>query len=171
MHIPRNLVSDSGLVEDIFDLLTANGGSATFARVADLVFRVSHAGEDLAARLLVDLIGNDPRFIVDGGQVTLNSDSQELRPLSKIEFVVLDVEAVTFRSSPARIIELGAYRLQAGKIVDEFQTLTNPEVPIPRFIADLTGISDEMLKQAPMFADIARAWLEFAGDAVLVAHN
>jgi len=171
MIIPRNLISDSTLVQDAFDLLSANGGRASFADIANSVFCLSHAEEELAAKLVADLIAHDPRFTIDETHLALNADSPERRPLAEIDFVVLDVEAVTVRSQPAKIIELGAYRLKAGAIIDEFETLINPEVPLPRFIANLTGISDEMLKHAPLFSEIVSSWLDFAGDAVLVAHN
>ena len=171
MEIPRNLISDSALLQDTFDLLTANGGRAAFTEIADVVFRLSHAGEELAALLVADLIRNDPRFRIEAAHLAIVDDDTELRSLNEIDFVVLDVEAIVARTQPARIIELGAYRVRDGQIRDDFQTLINPEAPLPRFIATMTGISDEMLVAAPRFAEIVGAWLAFAGDAVLVAHN
>ena len=50
-------------------------------------------------------------------------------------------------------------------------SLVNPEIPIPRFVASLTGISNEMVRSAPVFADVAPQWLDFVSDSVLVAHN
>jgi len=171
MEIPRNLISDSALVQDTFDLLTANDGRAPFTEIADVVFRLSHAGEELAALLVADLIRNDPRFRIEAAHLAIVDDDTELRSLNEIDFVVLDVEAIVARTQPARIIELGAYRVRDGQIRDDFQTLINPEARLPRFIATMTGISDEMLAAAPKFAEIIGAWLAFAGDAVLVAHN
>ncbi len=171
MEIPRNLISDSALVQDTFDLLTANDGRAAFTEIADVVFRLSHAGEELSALLVADLVRNDPRFRIEAAHLALVDDDMELRPLDEIDFVVFDVEAIAERTQPARIIELGAYRVRAGQISDAFQTLINPETNLPRFIATMTGISDEMLAAAPKFGEIAAAWLAFAGDAVLVAHN
>jgi DNA polymerase III epsilon subunit family exonuclease len=72
---------------------------------------------------------------------------------------------------PNRIIELGAYRIQKVRIVNEYVTLVNPELPIPRFVMTLTRITNDMVKGAPVFAEVAPRWLEFARDAVLVAHN
>jgi DNA polymerase-3 subunit alpha (Gram-positive type) len=72
---------------------------------------------------------------------------------------------------PNRVIELGAYRIRNGRIVDNFLTLVNPEIPIPRFVISLTGITNEMVKSAPLFADVAPRWLDFVSDAVLIAHN
>ena len=171
MEIPRNLISDSALVQDTFDLLTANDGRAAFTEIADVVFRLSHAGEELAALLVADLIRNDPRFRIEAAHLAIVDDHTELRSLNEIDFVVLDVEAIVTRTKTARIIELGAYRVRGGQIMDDFQTLINPEARLPRFIATMTGISDEMLAAAPKFAEIVGAWLAFAGDAVLVAHN
>ncbi len=171
MEVPRNLISDSALVQDTFDLLTTSAGRAAFTEIADVVFRLSHAGEELAALLVADLIRNDPRFKIEATHLAIVDDNTESRPLNEIDFVVLDVEAIVARTQPARIIELGAYRVRGGQIMDDFRTLINPQARLPRFIATMTGISDEMLLAAPKFAEIVGAWLDFAGDAVLVAHN
>lgn len=171
MESHRNLISDSALVQETFDLLSKNGGRATFTEIVDVVFRLARADEELAASLVGDLVRGDPRFSIEATHLTILDDPIERRPLSEIDFVVLDVEAIGARGVPARIIELGAYHVRSGKIIDEFQTLIDPGIRLPRFIAALTGISDEMLKGAPKFAEIVDAWLDFAGDAVLVAHN
>jgi DNA polymerase III epsilon subunit family exonuclease len=166
-----NLISDSALVQETFDLLSKNGGRAALSEIVDAVFRLSPVDEQLAASLVDDLVRGDPRFRVEAGHLTIIDDPIEHRLLNEIEFVVLDVEAIGAKGLPARIIELGAYRMRSGEILDEFQSLIDPGVPLPRFIAALTGITDEMLKGAPKFAQIVDAWLEFAGDAVLVAHD
>src|SRR6266851_5116732 len=171
MEIPRNLISDSTLVQDTFDLLIANDGRAACTEIADMVFRLSHAGEELSALLVTDLIQNDPRFRIETAHLAIMDDDTELRPLNEIDFVVLDVEAIVAGTKTARVIELGAYRVRDGQIIDDFQTLINPEARLPRFIATMTGISDEMLAAAPKFAEIVNAWLDFVGDAVLAAHN
>jgi len=171
MEIPRNLISDSPLLQETFKLVSDNGGRAAFAEIADVVFRLTNAGDELAASLVGDLVRNDSRFRLDRTHLAISDDSLERRPLNEITFVVLDVEAIIARTRPARIIELGAYRIENGQITAEFKSLINPESPLPRFVATLTGISDQMLAQAPKFSGIAREWLDFAGDAVLVAHN
>ncbi len=167
----HNLISDSALVQETFELLSQNGGRLTVTEIVDVIFRLSHADEELAASLIGDLVRNDPRFCLEADHLTITQDPIEHRPLSEVDFVVLDVEAIGAKGLPARIIELGAYHVRSGKIIDEFQSLIDPGVPLPRFIAALTGISDRMLKSAPKFAQIADSWLDFAGDAVLVAHN
>jgi DNA polymerase III subunit alpha, Gram-positive type len=171
MDVPRNLISDSTLVQEAFELVRDNGGRVAATQIVDSVFRLSHADQSLAASLVADFIGSDPRFIISDDGVEIVYDDMEQRALSEIEFVVLDVEAVVTPPLPPRIIELGAYRVRAGRIFDDFQTLINPELPVPPFITSLTGITDEVLSNAPRFAEVANRWLQFAGDAVIAAHN
>jgi DNA polymerase III epsilon subunit family exonuclease len=167
-----NLVSDSTLVQDTIDLLTDSGGRAAATEIVDAVFKMSHVDDELAGLLVADLIRNDRRFkIVDNNTVELLQDDRQSRLLKDLDFVVVDVEATGAKTPPNRLIELGAYRIRGGRIVDKFMSLVNPEIPIPRFVASLTGISNEMVKSAPVFADVAPQWLDFVSDSVLVAHN
>ncbi|HEV2830083.1 MAG TPA: exonuclease domain-containing protein [Pyrinomonadaceae bacterium] len=167
-----NLVSDSSLVQETIDLLRVSGGRANASEIVDAVFKVSHIDEELAGLLVGDLVRDDRRFkIIDGNIVELQPYDCESRLLDELDFVVVDVEATGAKMPPNRIIELGAYRIRGGRIVDKFVTLVNPEISIPRFVVALTGITNEMVKQAPLFADVAPRWLQFVEDAVLIAHN
>lgn len=167
-----NLVSDSTLVQETIDLLRVSGGRANACEIVDAVFKVSHIDEELAGLLVGDLVKDDRRFkIIDGKTIELQACDSESRRLTELDFVVVDIEATGAKMPPNRIIELGAYRIRGGQIVGNFTTLVNPEIAIPRFVAALTGISNEMVKQAPLFAEVAPKWLEFVEDAVLVAHN
>ena len=67
--------------------------------------------------------------------------------------------------------EIGAVKVQNGAIIDEFQTLLNPQRAIPAFITKLTGITQDMVKDAPLFEQIADDFSEFLGDAIFAAHN
>jgi DNA polymerase III epsilon subunit family exonuclease len=98
-------------------------------------------------------------------------EDDECRQLGEADFVVFDVETTGPKTPPCRIMELGAIRVSRGRIVAEFQTLINPLMPIPPFIAGLTGINDAMVARAPTFDEVAADWLVFADTAVLVAHN
>ena len=167
-----NLVSDSTLVQDTIDLLTCSGGRAAASEIVDADFKLSHIDDELAGLLVADLIRNDRRFkIIENNTVELLQDDSYSRILKDLEFVVVDVEATGAKTPPNRLIELGAYRIRGGRIVDKFVSLVNPEIPIPRFVASLTGISNEMVRDAPVFADVAPKWLDFVSDSVLVAHN
>ena len=172
MPLFANLVSDSTLVQETIDLLRLSGGRANASQIVDVVFKVSHIDEELAGLLVSDLIKDDRRFkIVDGNTIELQAYDSESRLLKELDFVVVDIEATGAKMPPNRIIELGAYRISDGRIVDNFVTLVNPEIPIPRFVMALTGITNEMVKEAPLFAEVAPKWLEFVADAVLIAHN
>jgi DNA polymerase III epsilon subunit family exonuclease len=167
-----NLVSDSTLVQDTIDLLVDSGGRAAASHIVDAVFKLSHIDDELAGLLVADLVKNDRRFkIIDNNTVELLQDDWQSRLLKDLDFVVVDVEATGAKTPPNRLIELGAYRIRGGRIVDKFLSLVNPEIPIPRFVVTLTGITNEMVKQAPMFAEVAPRWLDFVSDSVLVAHN
>lgn len=167
-----NLVSDSTLVQDTIDLLVDSGGRAPASIIVDAVFKLSHIDDDLAGLLVADLVKNDRRFkIIENNTIELQEDDWESRLLSELDFVVVDVEATGAKTPPNRLIELGAYRIRGGRIVDKFMSLVNPEIAIPRFVMALTGISNEMVKSAPVFAEVAPRWLDFVSDSVLVAHN
>ena len=171
MQRPRNLISDSSLVQETFDLVRNGGGRTAFTEIADLVFRLTNVTADLAASLVTDLVQNDPRFSIEGNLLVIKDGNIESRPLKDLDFVVVDVEAIGGRSMPARVIEIGAYRVRHGEIGEKYQTLVHPDSLMPRFLSMFTGITDEMLVSAPRFNQIADSWLDFAGDSVLVAHN
>jgi len=86
-------------------------------------------------------------------------------------YVVVDVETTGGRPGLHRLTEIGAVKVQNGKVIEEFQTLLNPERSIPPFITKLTGITQEMVADAPLFGDIAEDFAEFMGDAIFAAHN
>jgi DNA polymerase III epsilon subunit family exonuclease len=167
-----NLISDSTLVQETIDLLRDCGGRAEATTIVDAVFKISRIDDDLAGLLVADLVRDDRRFkFIDERTVELQNDDSESRLLAELDYVAVDLEATGAKMPPNRIIELGAYRIAKGRIVDKFLTLVNPEIPIPRFVIALTGITNEMVKAAPVFADVAPKWLDFVGDAVLIAHN
>lgn len=86
-------------------------------------------------------------------------------------YVVVDIETTGGNNSFHRITEIGMVKLIAGVEIDRYQTLVNPQRRIPSNITRLTGISDDMVHDAPVFAEIADAVAEFTEDAVFVAHN
>lgn len=86
-------------------------------------------------------------------------------------YVVVDVETTGGRGENHRVTEIGAVKVRAGRIVDRFQTLLNPQRSIPPNISRLTGISPSMVETAPYFVDIADEFEAFMRDAIFVAHN
>ena len=97
------------------------------------------------------------------------------RTLHETVFVILDLETSgAAPSTGAAITEIGAVKVCGGEIIGEFQTFVNPQHPLSDFITSLTGITDEMLEDAPKINSVLPDFLEFLGshrETVLVAHN
>ncbi len=87
------------------------------------------------------------------------------------EFTVFDIETTGLSKGQNQITEIGAVKIRGGKIVDKFSSFVNPQVHISEEITKLTGITDEMVKNAPVIKDVLADFIEFFGDSVLVAHN
>ncbi len=86
-------------------------------------------------------------------------------------FVCFDIETTGLSPLKDKITEIGALKVVNGEITDVFSTFANPEMPIPAKITQLTGIKDSDVADAPSQSEAVRAFLDFAGDSVLVAHN
>jgi DNA polymerase III subunit alpha, Gram-positive type len=91
--------------------------------------------------------------------------------MSDSEYVVVDIETTGLSKYIHKMTEIAAVKVKNNRVVGEFQTLINPETHIPSFITRLTGINDEMVKDAPRVHEILPEFLDFLGDSTLVAHN
>jgi len=114
--------------------------------------------------------------IIYGVEAYLVDDLKEIvvKPNDKLlddDFVVFDIETTGFSPRFNRIIEIGAVRIRAGNIIERFQSFINPHVPIPYEIERLTGISDATVLGAPDIKTVLPAFIDFVGEAPLVAHN
>jgi DNA polymerase-3 subunit epsilon len=92
-------------------------------------------------------------------------------PLSDVTFLVVDLETTGGAPVDAGITEFGAVKVRGGQTIGEFATLTNPGIPIPPFVAALTGITDSLVASAPRVQAVLPDFLEFARETVIVAHN
>jgi DNA polymerase-3 subunit epsilon len=92
-------------------------------------------------------------------------------PLAAVEFCVVDLETTGGSPASAEITEIGAIKVRCGETLGTFHTLVDPGQPVPAFIRLLTGITDEMLVEAPPIEAVLPSFLEFARDSVVVAHN
>ena len=86
-------------------------------------------------------------------------------------YTIIDIETTGGNNKSGRITEIAAFRHDGHKMIDKFTTLVNPGIPIPPFIKNLTGISDEMVAIAPTFEEIAGELERFTANAIFVAHN
>lgn len=87
------------------------------------------------------------------------------------DYVVIDIETTGLSPKTHEIIEIGAVKVVDGDVADTFQQLIKPYGGVPTFIEGLTGISNAMVKDAPDIDEVLPLFVDFIGDAVLVAHN
>src|SRR5690554_839836 len=86
-------------------------------------------------------------------------------------YAILDIETTGGKYNEEGITEIAIYRFDGNKIVDQFASLVNPERPIQPFVVNLTGINNNMLRQAPKFYEVAKRIIEITDGCVMVAHN
>lgn len=86
-------------------------------------------------------------------------------------YAIIDIETTGGNAKTGKITEIAIYVHNGERIIDEFTSLINPETSIPPFIAQLTGISNEMVENAPLFADVAEEIFSKTANTIFVAHN
>jgi DNA polymerase-3 subunit epsilon len=123
----------------------------------------------LASSLLSEVCAGDSRIVCTGTTVFLAGAADPL--LEEAELVVFDLETTGLSAQTSRICELGAVRVRALRLVDRFQSLVDPGIPLPETVARLTGLREPDLRGAPPVGNVVGRFLGFAGDAPLVAHN
>ena len=129
-----------------------------------------------ANHVIEGLDKNDPFKIIYGVEGYLVDDLTEIvkgagNQTLDDTYVVFDIETTGFSAISDKIIEIGAVKVEHGVITEKFSTFVNPERPIPFKITQLTSITDDMVIGAPTIETVLPEFLEFIGDAVLVAHN
>jgi len=113
------------------------------------------------------IYGMECYILDDGVPIVVGAKEQTLDDA----FVVFDLETTGLSSERDAVTEIGAVKVVNGEIIDTFSTFVNPQIPIPAKITQLTGITDEMVKDAPVMEDVIDSFLSFCEGSVLVAHN
>jgi DNA polymerase III epsilon subunit family exonuclease len=155
----------------LVELVEERRGPVYAEEAARKLFALRHAPVGLARSLLEDVIAEDTRLAWRGDSVGLAAPPGVDLLLEQATFVVVDLETTGLRPGSSRICEIGAVRVREFELADEFEVLVDPGVPIGPAISALTGLRDSELRGQPHPAIAVRRFLEFAGDAVLVAHN
>jgi DNA polymerase III subunit alpha, Gram-positive type len=114
------------------------------------------------------LYGVEANLVDDGVPIAYNDQH---RLLAEDTFVVFDVETTGLSAVYDTIIELAAVKVRNGEIVDRFESFANPHQPLSATTIELTGITDDMVKDAPDVEEVLHRFYEWTGDAILVAHN
>lgn len=114
--------------------------------------------------------------VIYGVEAYLVDDLKDIVTKSKGQsiddtYVVFDIETTGFSALTDKIIEIGAVKVEKGKITEKFSTFVNPKIPIPYRIEHLTGINDEMVMGAETIEVVLPKFLEFSKGAIMVAHN
>ena len=148
-------ITDHGVVQAFTD---------AYHTMEDLKGKYKKKGEELDFKIIY---GVEAYLVDDTRQIVINSVGQNFNDT----FVVFDLETTGFSAEVDRIIEIGAVKIKNGEIVDNFSKFVNPKIPIPFRIEKLTGINDSMVMEAEPIEKILPEFLEFCGDAVMVAHN
>ncbi|MEG1870539.1 MAG: PolC-type DNA polymerase III, partial [Peptostreptococcaceae bacterium] len=113
------------------------------------------------------LYGVEGYLVDDGVPLALNERGQNLDDT----YVIFDLETTGFSSKNDSIIEIGAVKIKSGEIIDNFSEFVNPRRAIPYKITELTGITEDMVRDSESIHDVLPRFLEFIGDAAVVAHN
>lgn len=114
------------------------------------------------------IYGLEANVVNDDVAVVLNPRPDDLKGAT---YIVFDIETTGLSVTQNKIIEIAAVKMVEGKEVDRYATFVNPHVRIPYNIQQLTNINDDMVRDAPDVEPVLKEFVEFAGDAVLVAHN
>ncbi|MFF2449815.1 PolC-type DNA polymerase III [Neobacillus sp. NPDC058068] len=114
------------------------------------------------------LYGVEVNLVDDGVPIAYNDAN---RLLAEDTFVVFDVETTGLSAVYDTIIELAAVKVKDGDIIDRFESFANPHHRLSATTINLTGITDDMVQTAPEVEEVLRRFYDWAGDAILVAHN
>ncbi len=155
----------------LVELVEERRGPVVAEEAARRLFALRQAPVALARTLLAEVVEADARLTWSGDAVGLARPLGADLLLEEATYVVVDLETTGLRPGTSQICEIGAVKVCGFEVVDEFETLVDPHVPLGAVVSALTGLTDRQLRGAPSAPAAVREFLGFAGDAVLVAHN
>ncbi|MCY3956779.1 MAG: exonuclease domain-containing protein [Chloroflexi bacterium] len=162
----------SVLVEAAVATLEDAGRPMTLQQLARAVLHVEAGGAHIGARVLSPLLAADDRLApAAAGHWGLAAWSQRSEAIDETEFVVFDIETNGGRGGRHRVLEVGALRMRAGRKVARYASLVRVPARVSKFVSRYTGITDEMLSDAPPIETVLDEFREFQAGGVLVAHN
>ncbi len=169
LHLHTNMSSMDG-INEIGDYVkrAASWGHKAIAVTDHGVVQSYPAAAAAAAKNKIKMIYGVENYLVNDIVSAFVGDA---KASLKDEFIVFDIETTGTSFGVDRITEIAAVIFKEGNIIEEFQTFCNPEKEISVKIQNLTGITNEMVADAPKEAEAVRMFLEFCGGRIVVAHN
>jgi len=155
----------------LVELVHARHGPVPAEDAAQALYALRHVPVGLARSLLADVVDGDARLAWRGASVGFADAPGAATAVESATYVVFDLETTGLSPGSSAICEIGAVRVHGLELEARFETFVNPRRPLPAHVAALTGIDPRALRGAPPVELAVRRFLEFAGDAVLVAHN
>lgn len=160
------------LANDLYDMLAISGEPVEFLAAAQKLLALKEAPVHVCREIMDALVDADDRFCWHSPQRLGLRDWEATDPdLKDVNFVVVDVETTGARPGPAKITEIGIARIEGLRVVSTYHSLVNPQRPIPAKIIEITGITPDMVRDAPRIEQLMPHILDFIRGAVLVGHN
>ena len=169
-HTARRVQLSFDAADRLVELVQSRGALPA-SQAARSLFALASAPTAIARSLLEEVVSGDARLAWRGESVALAVAAGWDVPLEEARWTVFDLETTGLSPGTSRICEIGAQNVERLELTETFETLVNPQAPLPRAIQALTGIEPAQLRSAPPAELAVRRFLAFAGDAVLVAHN
>jgi DNA polymerase-3 subunit alpha (Gram-positive type) len=143
--------------------ITDHGVAQSYPDAMNALIKLREEGKNFKV-----IYGIENYFVNDSENTNAEANDSKLDS----SFVCFDLETTGFSASDDRIIEIGAVKIKNLEMGEEFESFINPKRLIPSRITEITGITDEMVANAPSEAEVIERFIEFCGDSpVLVAHN
>ncbi|MEZ7890962.1 MAG: 3'-5' exonuclease [Candidatus Wallbacteria bacterium] len=169
----KNLGKEKRSLDMLFGLITKEkqeGVSAEF--IVENIMKMRNIKGELCLKLAQTHIGDDPRFLFDGQICKLKSKPSARALFSAPSYCVTDIETTGLSPKTEAIIELAAVKIINDQVTETFCSFVNPDGrEISPEITKITGITNEMVANAPALEEVIPRFLDFIGDSVFVAHN
>ncbi|MFM8828076.1 MAG: PolC-type DNA polymerase III [Actinomycetota bacterium] len=153
------------------DLIARLGRPVTVAEVAVEALGIGGCPESVARRLAGDIVAGDYRLAWDGDLIADAGGARDAVALGVTSFCIVDLETTGGAPGSSALTEIRAVRVEGLRVTERFSTLVDPECPVPPHITGITGIDDAMVRGQPVIDVALPAFIAFARDDVLVAHN